>query len=207
MNDKLLKLLPEFETLLKEKSFKELNSFEKSAVAKFITPEEYETMKEIVKHASDAFSLEELNLKPDGDIEKSLIKHLRIKKENPPNWFIKAAAVIFNFRIPAYQVVILLIVGLLFIKKSYLPVKSYFTTSVHVDTVYVVKPVLGQLALYKNKNNLRHQSGNIKIRNSDKLYNPYSLSYANIVTQSQIERRGLSVQSDSNLYNHLVSVQ
>src|ERR1035437_6795695 len=81
MMDDILNFLPDFENLLRTKSFAELTSSEKSIILKFMTIEEYDAMKNNTARVIEAFAEEEKYLLLDKNLENDLVSHLSKKKE------------------------------------------------------------------------------------------------------------------------------
>lgn len=214
MMDDILKLLPEFETLLRTKSFADLTSSEKSAVLKFMTTEEYETMRGSAARVMEAFSKEEKYLIIDKNLENVLLNRLRNKKEKSFTEFAGISSLILGFKIPVYQVAILLLVGLLLIPKSNPTIVTKILPISKIDTVFIEKSINSSASdKYNNK------TGNIYLGRTKRILNPHmskirpvllnqsSPYFANIVIQIQSEKTGHPIESDSNLYWRLVTVQ
>jgi hypothetical protein len=214
MMDNILNLLPDFETLLRTKSYAELTSSEKSAVLKFMTIEEYETMRSNAAKVSEAFAVEENNLLLDKNLENTLVGRLSKKKEKQFAGIPELLSSILGLKMPVYQVAILILVGLFLIPKSDTRIVTKVLPISRVDTVFVEKPITRTASeKYYNKTNNNYPIGKKRISNQHiskirpVLLNQNSPFFANIVTHFQSEKTGHPIESDSNLYWRLVTVQ
>ena len=214
MMDDILNLLPDFENLLRTKSFAELTSSEKSIVLKFMTIEEYDAMKNNAARVIEAFAEEEKYLLLDKNLENALAGRLSKKEEKPFAGTPEFLSFIIGFKMPVYQVVILILVGLFLIPKSDTKIVTKVLPISRVDTVFVEKPITRTASeKYYNKTNNIYPIGKNRISNHHiskvhpVLLNQNSPFFANIVTHFQNEKTGRTIESDSNLYWRLVTVQ
>jgi hypothetical protein len=212
--DNILNFLPDFETLLRTKSFEDLTSSEKIAVLKFITTEEYETMRSNAARVIETFSEEEKYLEIDKDLENVLLNRLRNKKEKSFAGIAGISSLILGFKIPVYQVVILLLAGLFLVPKSDTKIVTKLMPVSRVDTIFVEKPI-NRIASerYVNKTYNIYPVGKKLISNQNiskirpVLSNKHSPFFANLVTHFQNEKTGCPIESDPNIYWRLVTVQ
>jgi hypothetical protein len=213
MND-ILNLLPDFETLLRTRSFTDLTSSEKSAVLKFMTIEEYAAMKSNTSRVIEAFSEEENHLPLDRNIENALVSRLHEKKKGFFIGITEILSLIFRFKIPVYQAAILLLVVIFLIPKPNSQMMTNIIPVSKIDTVFIEKSINSSAF---TKNNIK--TGNIhtvrtkRISNQPTsktrpvLLNQSSPYFANIVTLIQNEKTGRPIESDPILYWRLVSLQ
>jgi hypothetical protein len=212
--DNILNFLPDFETLLRTKSFEDLTSSEKLAVLKFMTTEEYETMRSNAARVIETFSEEEKYLEIDKDLENVLLNRLRNKKEKSFTGIAGILSLILGFKIPVYQVAILLLAGLFLIPKSDTKIVTKLMPVSRVDTVFVEKPI-NRIASekYDNKTYNIYPVGKMLISNQHiskirpVLSNENSPFFANLVTHFQNEKTGCPIENDPNIYWRLVTVQ
>jgi hypothetical protein len=212
--DNILNFLPDFETLLITKSFEDLTSSEKLAVLKFMTTEEYETMRSNAARVIETFSEEEKYLEIDKDLENVLLNRLRNKKEKSFTGIAGILSLILGFKIPVYQVAILLLAGLFLIPKSDTKIVTKLMPVSRVDTVFVEKPI-NRIASekYDNKTYNIYPVGKMLISNQHiskirpVLSNENSPFFANLVTHFQNEKTGCPIENDPNIYWRLVTVQ
>jgi hypothetical protein len=214
MIDDILKLLPEFETLLRTKSFSDLTSSEKFAVLKFMTTEEYETMRSNAARVIESFYEEEKYLVIDKNVEDALLSRLRKKKKKSFSGIAGISSLILGFKIPVYQVALLLLAGLFLIPKSNPKIVTKTLPVLKIDTIFIEKSINSVVPDYH-----RTQTGNMypigkkHISNQQisqirpVLSNQNSPYFANIVSHFQSEKIGRPIESDSNLYWRLVTVQ
>jgi hypothetical protein len=212
--DNILNFLPDFETLLITKSFEDLTSSEKFAVLNFMTTEEYETMRSNAARVIETFSEEEKYLEIDKDLENVLLNRLRNKKEKSFTGIAGILSLILGFKIPVYQVAILLLAGLFLIPKSDTKIVTKLMPVLRVDTVFVEKPI-NRIASekYDNKTYNIYPVGKMLISNQHiskirpVLSNENSPFFANLVTHFQKEKTGCPIENDPNIYWRLVTVQ
>jgi len=212
--DNILNFLPDFETLLRTKSFEDLTSSEKFAVLKFMTTEEYETMRSNAARVIETFSEEEKYLEIDKNLENVLLNRLRNKKEKSFTGIAGILSLILGFKIPVYQVAILLLAGLFLVPKSDTKIVTKLMPVSRVDTVFVEKPI-NRIASekYDNKTYNIYPVGKKLISNQHiskirpVLSNTHSPFFANLVNQFQNEKTGRPIESDPNIYWRLVTVQ
>jgi hypothetical protein len=212
--DNILNFLPDFETLLRTKSFEDLTSSEKLAVLNFMTTEEYETMRSNAARVIETFSEEEKYLEIDKDLENVLLNRLRNKKEKSFTGIAGILSLILGFKIPVYQVAILLLAGLFLIPKSDTKIVTKLIPVSRVDTVFVEKPI-NRIASekYDNKTYNIYPVGKMLISNQHiskirpVLSNENSPFFANLVTHFQNEKTGCPIENDPNIYWRLVTVQ
>ena len=212
--DNILNFLPDFETLLRTKSFEDLTSSEKFAVLKFMTTEEYETMRSHAARFIETFSEEEKYLEIDKNLENVLLNRLRNKKEKSFAGIAGILSLILEFKIPVYQVAILLLAGLFLVPKSDTKIVTKLMPVSRVDTVFVEKPI-NRIASekYDNKTYNIYPVGKKLISNQHiskirpVLSNTHSPFFANLVNQFQNEKTGRPIESDPNIYWRLVTVQ
>jgi hypothetical protein len=212
--DNILNFLPDFETLLRTKSFEDLTSSEKLAVLNFMTTEEYETMRSNAARVIETFSEEEKYLEIDKDLENVLLNRLRNKKEKSFTGIAGILSLILGFKIPVYQVAILLLAGLFLIPKSDTKIVTKLMPVSRVDTVFVEKPI-NRIASekYDNKTYNIYPVGKMLISNQHiskirpVLSNENSPFFANLVTHFQNEKTGCPIENDPNIYWRLVTVQ
>ena len=141
MMENILNLLPDFENLLRTKSFTELSSSEKSAVLKFMTIEEYDAMKNNAAQVIKAFAEEEKYLTLDKNLESALVSRFSNKKEKRIAVIPEFFSSVLGLKIPVYQIVILIIVGLFLIPKSNIKIVTKLMPVSRVDTVFIEKPI------------------------------------------------------------------
>lgn len=214
MMENILNLLPDFENLLRTKSFTELSSSEKSAVLKFMTIEEYDAMKNNAALVVKAFAEEEKYLLLDKSLENALTGNLKKKKAKPFAGTTEFLSFILRFKMPVYQVVILIIVGLFLIPKSNIKIVTKLMPVSRVDTVFVEKPInrAASEKYYYKTNNIypvvkKYISNQPISKIRPVLLNQNSPFFANIVTHYQSEKAGRPIESDPDLYWRLVTVQ
>jgi hypothetical protein len=130
----------EIESLLKTKSYDDLNSIEKQEVERFLDPKEYEAMRRIILQSIASFhdDGEKLNISPA--IEDSLMNAFKEKNIEKHSYsFKEALSNIFNYRIPMYRAA--LAVGLLFIAVNFFEFTGGVNKSIAAtDTVYIKVP-------------------------------------------------------------------
>jgi hypothetical protein len=214
MMEDILNLLPDFESLLRTKSFAELTFSEKSIVLKFMTIEEYEAMKNNTIRVIEAFSEEEKYLLLDKNLENNLVSHLSIKKEKPFAGTAEFVSFILGFKIPVYQVAILILIGLFLIPGSGTKIVTKVLPISRVDTVFIEKPINHTASEnYDNKTNNIYPVGKKRISNQSitkirpVLLNQNSPFFANLVNHFQNEKNGRPIENDPNFYWRLVTVQ
>ena len=214
MKDDILNFLSDFENLLRTKSFAELTSSEKSIILKFMTIEEYDAMKNNTARVIEAFAEEEKYLLLDKNLENDLVSHLSKKKEKQFAGIPELFSSLLGLKIPVNQVAILILVGLFLIPRSGTKIVTKILPISRVDTVFVEKPI-NRIASekYYNKTNNIYPVGKKRISNQSiskirpVLLNQNSPFFANLVTHFQNEKTGHPIESDSNLYWRLVTVQ
>ena len=212
--DNILNFLPDFETLLRTKSFEDLTSSEKFAVLKFMTTEEYETMRSNAARVIETFSEEEKYLEIDKNLENVLLNRLRNKKEKSFTGIAGILSLILGFKIPVYQVAILLLAGLFLVPKSDTKIVTKLMPVSRVDTVFVEKPINRITSeKYNNKTYNIYPVGKKLTSNQyiskirPVLSNTHSPFFTNLVTHFQNEKTGCPIESDPNIYWRLVTVQ
>jgi hypothetical protein len=208
--DNRLDYIPDFENLLRTKSFTELTSSEKVEVLKYLTAEEYESMKNNTARIVESFTEEEKYLVIDNNLEKILRSHMHKKEEKS---LAKIITLIIGFKIPVYQMAILILTGLLLIPNNSSKVTDRLIPVYKVDTVFVEKPVIHAVSekshnktriVYPSRKSLSNQQyntfDNVLLNQND----PY---FVNIVTYLQNEKTGRPIENDPNLYWRLVTIQ
>jgi len=211
MKDDILNIIPDFESLLRNKGFAELSSNEKASVMQFMTIEEYESMRSNTARVIELFSKEEKNLTIDKNLEPDLVNRLRKKKEKSITWILSFC---LAFRVPVYQVAILLLAGFLLIPKSNLKIVTQVLSIFRIDTVFIEKSI-NSLASDKRGNltSIIHpgEKNRISKPHISKvrpiLINQSSPYFANIITHFQSEKNGHAIENDSTLYNRLLTLQ
>jgi hypothetical protein len=214
MMDNILSLLPDFENLLRTKSFAELTPSEKSVVLKFMTTEEYDAMKNSTARVIVAFTEEEKYLSQDKYLESALTDRLSKKEAKPYAGRAQFFSFILDLKIPVYQAVILLILGLFLFPKSDTQIVTKISPVSRVDTVFVEKHVIGTASeKYNNRTSniypvvKKHISNQFKGKIRPVSLYQNSPFLADIVTHFQNEKTGRPIESDPNLYWRLVTVQ
>jgi hypothetical protein len=206
MND-LLILLPDFENLLKTKSFPELTSSEQSTILKFMSIEQYEAMRINTAKISKAFSMEDDYLLPDKNLKDDLLIHFNKKKENSMALTNRILFLFLGFKIPAYQAVIVFLAILFLLNKPRITEVTKIIPVSRTDTIFVEKIVNSPVSALQNQYIKKHiPYTHIKKSPSAVLNQNYPL-LANIITHYQSEKTGHSVESDPNLYWQLVTTQ
>ena len=213
MNE-LLNLLPDFETLLKTKDFEDLSASEKSTVLKFMTLEEYETMRINAAKVIEAFAKEEQNLIVDSNIKDALINRMHKRERKSFTIITELLPFILGYKVPVYQVAILLIVGLFLIPKSGTRIVTKLLPVSSVDTVFIEKKVNPVASENEHKNldrvipEGRQQIAKRQINNNPPdILNQNSPFLADLVTHIQNEKTGHPIESDSKLYWRLVTAE
>jgi len=214
MMENILNLLPDFENLLRAKSFTELTPSEKSAVLKFMTIEEFDAMKNNAAQVIKAFAEEEKYLTLDKNLETTLVSRFSNKKEKRIAVIPEFFSSVLGFKIPVYQVAILILVGLFLIPGSHTRIITKVLPVSRVDTVFVEKPInrIASESHYDKTNNIypvgkKHVSSQPISNIRPALLNQNSPFFANIVTHFQSEKNGHPIENDPNLYWRLVTVQ
>jgi hypothetical protein len=214
MMDDILNLLPDFENLLRTKSFTELTSSEKSIVLKFMTIEEYDAMKNNTTRVIEAFAEEEKYLLLDKSLENDLVNHLSKKKEKSFAGIAEFLSFILGFKILVYQVAILILIGLFLIPGSGTKIVTKVSPISRVDTVFIEKPINHTASeKYDNKTNNICPVGKKRIPDQSiskirpVLLNQNSPFFTNLVNHFQNEKIGRPIESDPNFYWRLVTVQ
>jgi hypothetical protein len=213
MNDDILKLLPEFETLLKTKSFAELSTSEKSSILKFMTIEEYEIMRTTSAMVTNAFLEEEKQIMMDKNLENILVSRMHKKQKRSVSGIAGILSIIFGFKVPVYQVAILLLAGLFLILNSNIRIMTKVLPVSKIDTVFIQKSINNSIvprqdALIGNSNQVgkKHASNRQMKKVHPFIINQSGLYLANIITPVPCEKTGRSIESDSALFNGLVTV-
>jgi len=214
MMDDIFNLLPDFETLLRTKSFEDLSSSEKSAVLKFMTIEEYEAMKSNTSKIIEAFSEEETYLSLDRNIENVLVSRLHQKKKGFFFSITEFLSLIFRLKIPVYQAAVLLLAVLFLFPKPGSQIVTNIRPVSKIDTVFIEKSInssvpvnynyyAGNIHQVMTKRILNHRMN----KNRPVILNQSSPYFANLVTHIQSEKTGSPIEDDSNLYWRLVMVE
>ncbi len=226
LNDELFELLPDFESLLTTKSFDQLDTNEKELILRALTPAEYDSMRAYLLKSIELFANEERTEYAGKEIKEKLMHSF--KATAPSVWLriVNNCRRAFDFRLPVWQTALFLLAAILLVGKLNRPQESIRSDQFRVDTVYVEKQNAAQdtekQAIKRGTNALmipgnKAASRTIKnksagLRDSSVLVpghitQPFSVAVANVLTYAKGEKRGKSIDRDSNLYRGLVIMQ
>lgn len=223
MENNILNLIPDFENLLQEKEFEQLDIRQKELILRVMTKEEYDRMHILVITSAKGFDNERNELFPSAKSQDRLLDEIRNKVSKESYW--KKIEGILNYKIPAYQFALLLILGLLLLNKMYVQSPQSVVIDHRVDTVFVEKAAPAQSAITQRASNTMKSETGIKknfmindnrpkeFHNAQKKNVPdmyperYQVLFANVMNHMKNERIGRPIESDSNLFRRLVVIQ
>jgi hypothetical protein len=138
MKDDIFNLVPGSEETILHKNFNELSLSEKKQFLVYISPEEYELIRRSLLNIKSVFKMEEDMIISDESIKNNLLNALpdiRINSVRVYSPVIK----FFTGKIPVYQSVLLLLIGIFFMLKFQRTDAIKYITQTIVDTVYTEK--------------------------------------------------------------------
>jgi hypothetical protein len=225
MNEDIFNLIPDSEEIILRKSFNELSPSEKTRFLQYMSQEEYGLLRQNQLNIKLVFSTEEKEINPDVNIKDNLLKAFPIKNRKTLIRIYKPVIGLITKRIPVYQTVLLLLIGIILTLKLQYNNPGKFLTRTIIDTVYVEKnsdEIKTDLNLGKErKGNLNYNSTATIIKKST---TPFKITFNQVDTQNVLIRQNLnilkhnislvkntkigrSLNCDKNLYQVLVSSQ
>lgn len=225
MKEDIFNLIPDSEDLIKRKSFNELSQAEKAQFLDYITVEEYESIRQSLLLIKTAFKKEEKQLLPEDEIKNKLLVVFPSKESKTSKRFYDPVIHLLNIKMPAYQMVIILIIAVILSIKFNNTGSTENISKSKIDTVYieriftVPKPAESKLNAGKEK---EHKNDMMNIRTTkDKLipnFNDESNKQNFILKQNlnillnninlaQNSKYGRTLENDKDIYKILVSAQ
>lgn len=223
MKENIFNLIPRAEDIIKSKSFDELSEVEKSQFLQYLSKEEYGSIRHNLLMVKSLFCEEEKSILTDKEIKNKL---LSVFPKNKISFQIYNFIVnLLNIKIPAYQMIIILIIGIiLFIRFKNSGSESQ-TTQNKVDTVYVERSINIHSEDESNFNTykkIKKETGNteIKIKRNDMVLNIKNKEekqniilkqnlniLLNNINLAQNTKTGRTLENDKDIYRILVTAQ